>query len=215
MVKELLQLQSTGSQGRSHFFKNRYKLDRKLGQRVLLQFKQSFFKKTAIKLRCFSFRKIFRNVWKSCFTSSKSSFQKIQPPQQNPPLFFRFPPTAFPYGLDVIPSTVRPEVLGQGRSERWATDGSWLAILIHEFHVNHQPRVVGTPRGPSLGCWEPKGSLPRGTPRSPQGRWVGRNVHPGTPKGNGTENPMVGGLEEWFRNPTIPTTQGIVGWCWM
>ena len=99
------------------------------------------------------------------FTSSNHPFNKIQPPKQILPCFFV--PPSFPYGVILQ----RPEALGQGRSERWATDGSWLAILIHEFHVNHQPRVVGTPRGlclgetqgsPLLDGWEEGTRTPKG-----------------------------------------------------
>lgn len=109
MVKELLQLQSTGSQGQPPFFKNRYKLDRKLGQRVLLQFKQSL-KKTAIKLRLF-FKK---NIQQYMFhVSQKSSNQKIQPTKSLP---WFFSPQQFP--ISILQPEKLTEVLGQGWSER-------------------------------------------------------------------------------------------------
>lgn len=76
-------------------------------------------------------------------------FKNSNPPKKILPCFFVFPPQLFPMEVVILRFT---EVLGQGRSERWATDGSWLAILIHEFHVNHQPRVVvGTQGVPASG----------------------------------------------------------------
>lgn len=84
---------------------------------------------------------------------------KTPTPPKKSSLVFSFSPQLFPMEVVILQ---RPEVLGQGRSERWATDGSWLAILIHEFHVNHQPRVLGTPRGLCLG--EPQGWVGRYTP---------------------------------------------------
>lgn len=105
---------------------------------------------------------IYVNIF---FTSSNHPFNKIQPPQKNPPLFFRFPPQLFPMEV-VIPSTVWPRYLVKVGRKGEPRMGRGLPFSSMSFTWIT-----------SLGCWEPQGAFASGKPKGvPQGRWVGKKV---------------------------------------
>ena len=102
---------------------------------------------------------IYVNIF---FTSSNHPFNKIQPPQQNPPLFFRFPPQLFPMDWTSSLQRYGPRYLVKVGRKGEPRMGRGLPFSSMSFTWIT-----------SLGWWwEPKGSQPRGTPR------MGGKVYP-------------------------------------